>query len=197
MTSALTSHLCTHPNRLVFSCFAEWSAWGKESCFIFWWRRVKQQHLCIPEETVLRDGVIDFLLPWEEGWAAVSWYSPLLVRLLMLKMLTHSAWLPFLLLLCVVSTLWGYPFRPPLDLDVTPRTTVLFNGMIHMFCFSFIHSYNTEERDPPIRQVTVTMETNYGKKSSGTIHTHKALLISQSSLFILSNYFRYWVGLVM
>lgn len=48
----------------------------------------------------------------------------------MLKMLTHSAWLPFLLLLCVVSTLWGYPFRPPLDLDVTPRTTVLFNGLL-------------------------------------------------------------------
>lgn len=48
----------------------------------------------------------------------------------MLKMLTHSAWLPFLLLLCVVSTLWGYPFRPPLDLDVTPRTTVFFNGLL-------------------------------------------------------------------
>ncbi|XP_073690236.1 semaphorin-4G [Garra rufa] len=48
----------------------------------------------------------------------------------MLKMLTHSAWLPFLLLLCVVSTLWGYPFRPPLDLDVTPRTTVLSNGLM-------------------------------------------------------------------
>ncbi|XP_059422557.1 semaphorin-4G-like [Carassius carassius] len=48
----------------------------------------------------------------------------------MLKMLTHSAWLPFLLLVCVVSTMWGYPFRPPLDLDVTPRTTVLFNGLL-------------------------------------------------------------------
>lgn len=140
MTSALTSHFCTSPNCLVFSCFAEWSTRGKESCFIFWWRRVKQQHLCIPEETVLRDGMIDFLLPWEEGWTAISWYSPLLVRLLMLKMLTHSACLPFLLLLCVVSTLWGYPFRPPQDLDVTPRTTVLSNGMIHVL-FSFIHSF--------------------------------------------------------
>uniref|UniRef100_A0A8C2HRW7 Semaphorin-4G n=1 Tax=Cyprinus carpio TaxID=7962 RepID=A0A8C2HRW7_CYPCA len=48
----------------------------------------------------------------------------------MLKMLAHSAWLPFLLLMCVVSTLWGYPFRPPLDLDVTPRTTVLSNGLL-------------------------------------------------------------------
>ncbi|XP_016109090.1 semaphorin-4G-like [Sinocyclocheilus grahami] len=48
----------------------------------------------------------------------------------MLKMLTHSAWLLFLLLLGVVSTLWGYPFRPPLDLDVTPRTTVLSNGLL-------------------------------------------------------------------
>uniref|UniRef100_A0A673JSS4 Semaphorin-4G-like n=1 Tax=Sinocyclocheilus rhinocerous TaxID=307959 RepID=A0A673JSS4_9TELE len=50
----------------------------------------------------------------------------------MLKMLTHSARLPFLLLLCVVSTLWGYPFRPPLDLDVTPRTTVLSNGLLDL-----------------------------------------------------------------
>uniref|UniRef100_A0A8C2G7P5 Semaphorin-4G n=1 Tax=Cyprinus carpio TaxID=7962 RepID=A0A8C2G7P5_CYPCA len=32
--------------------------------------------------------------------------------------------------MCVVSTLWGYPFRPPLDLDVTPRTTVLSNGLL-------------------------------------------------------------------
>uniref|UniRef100_A0A672S482 Semaphorin 4G n=1 Tax=Sinocyclocheilus grahami TaxID=75366 RepID=A0A672S482_SINGR len=50
----------------------------------------------------------------------------------MLKMLTHSGRLPFLLLLCVVSTLWGYPFRPPLDLDVTPRTTVLSNGLLDL-----------------------------------------------------------------
>ncbi|XDV50044.1 hypothetical protein PO909_019171 [Leuciscus waleckii] len=45
-------------------------------------------------------------------------------------MMTHSAWLLFLLLLCIVSTLWGYPFRPPLDLDVTPRTTVFSNGLL-------------------------------------------------------------------
>uniref|UniRef100_A0A8C2KAU3 Semaphorin-4G-like n=1 Tax=Cyprinus carpio TaxID=7962 RepID=A0A8C2KAU3_CYPCA len=34
------------------------------------------------------------------------------------------------MLLGVVSTLWGYPFRPPLDLDVIPRTTVLSNGLL-------------------------------------------------------------------
>ncbi len=56
-----------------------------------------------------------------------------------------------------------------------------------VFIHSFIHSYYIEDRDSPIRQVTVTMETNNGKKSSVTIHTHKALLISQSSLYILSN----------
>ncbi|XP_052007596.1 semaphorin-4G-like [Xyrauchen texanus] len=49
----------------------------------------------------------------------------------MLKMMTHSAWLLFQLLLCILSTLWGYPFRPPLDLDVTPRTTVLSNGLLN------------------------------------------------------------------
>ncbi|XP_052469438.1 semaphorin-4G [Carassius gibelio] len=48
----------------------------------------------------------------------------------MLKMLTHSTCLLFFMLLAVVSTLWGYPFRPPLDLDVTPRTTVLSNGLL-------------------------------------------------------------------
>ncbi|KAI7805964.1 semaphorin-4G [Triplophysa rosa] len=48
----------------------------------------------------------------------------------MLKMLKHSAGLLILLFLCIVSTLWGYPFRPPLDLDVTPRTTVLLNGLL-------------------------------------------------------------------
>lgn len=62
-------------------------------------------------------------------------HSPLLVRL---KMMTHSAWLLFLLLLCIVSTLWGYPFRPPLDLDVTPRTTVFSNGMIQIMFFIMI-----------------------------------------------------------
>ncbi|XP_051946070.1 semaphorin-4G-like [Xyrauchen texanus] len=48
----------------------------------------------------------------------------------MFSMMTHSAWLLFQLLLCIVPTLWGYPFRPPLDLDVTPRTTVLSNGLL-------------------------------------------------------------------
>uniref|UniRef100_A0AAR2J8V2 Sema domain-containing protein n=1 Tax=Pygocentrus nattereri TaxID=42514 RepID=A0AAR2J8V2_PYGNA len=28
-----------------------------------------------------------------------------------------------------MSSLWAYPFRPPLDLDITPRTTVLSNGL--------------------------------------------------------------------
>lgn len=130
--------------------------------------------------------MIDVLLPWEEGWAAVSWYSPLLVRLLMLKMLTHSAWLPFLLLLCVVSTLWGYPFRPPLDLDVTPRTTVLSNGMIHMFCFLLIHIILKRKIHQSDKSLLLWKQIM--AKSSVSIHTHKALLISQSSLSTLSNY---------
>ncbi|XP_073776800.1 semaphorin-4G isoform X1 [Danio rerio] len=48
----------------------------------------------------------------------------------MWKMMNHRAWLLFLLLLYVVSSVWGYPFKPPLDLDVTPRTTVLFKGLL-------------------------------------------------------------------
>lgn len=61
---------------------------------------------------------------------AVPFDSPLLITLLMLKMLNHGAGLLFLLLSCILSTLWGYPFKPPLDLDVTPRTTVLSNGLL-------------------------------------------------------------------
>ncbi|TRY69624.1 hypothetical protein DNTS_032743 [Danionella cerebrum] len=43
---------------------------------------------------------------------------------------THREWLSSLLLLCVLPSLYGYPFRPPLDLDVTPRTTIYFTGLL-------------------------------------------------------------------
>ncbi|KAF5900931.1 semaphorin-4G-like, partial [Clarias magur] len=44
-------------------------------------------------------------------------------------MRSNVAWLSCLQLLCAMSTLTAFPLTPPLDLDVTPRTTVLFNEL--------------------------------------------------------------------
>ncbi|KAK1791570.1 hypothetical protein P4O66_013574, partial [Electrophorus voltai] len=55
--------------------------------------------------------------------------SALLGRLAVMRMTSDVAWLPYLQLLCSMSALWAYPFRPPLDLDVIPRTTVLYTGL--------------------------------------------------------------------
>ncbi|XP_053476981.1 semaphorin-4G isoform X6 [Ictalurus furcatus] len=46
-----------------------------------------------------------------------------------MRMRSNVAWLSCLQLLCAVSTLTAYPVTPPLDLDVTPRTTVLFSEL--------------------------------------------------------------------
>lgn len=40
----------------------------------------------------------------------------------------RSSAVRLLLLICCVCAAAGYPFRTPLDLDVTPRVTVLSNG---------------------------------------------------------------------
>ncbi|XP_076831390.1 semaphorin-4G [Brachyhypopomus gauderio] len=45
------------------------------------------------------------------------------------RMSSSVSWLRFLQLLCSLTALWAYPFRPPLDLDVTPRTTVFYDGL--------------------------------------------------------------------
>ncbi|KAL6487333.1 hypothetical protein MHYP_G00039590 [Metynnis hypsauchen] len=47
----------------------------------------------------------------------------------MVMMNRDVAWLSCLQLLCGMSSLWAYPIRPPLDLDITPRSTVLSNGL--------------------------------------------------------------------
>lgn len=36
----------------------------------------------------------------------------------------------FLLIVCMMSELYAFPFSPSLDLDVTPRTTVFFKGEV-------------------------------------------------------------------
>ncbi|KAJ8365287.1 hypothetical protein SKAU_G00141180 [Synaphobranchus kaupii] len=41
-----------------------------------------------------------------------------------------------LLFLAFATALWGFPFRPPLDLDVTPRITVFSNGLLGCRRFS-------------------------------------------------------------
>ncbi|CDQ69596.1 unnamed protein product [Oncorhynchus mykiss] len=43
---------------------------------------------------------------------------------------------PLLLLLCSLSGVWGFPFGPVLDMDVTPRTTVFSQGLLGCQRFS-------------------------------------------------------------
>ncbi|KAM9715478.1 semaphorin-4G isoform 2-T2 [Menidia menidia] len=43
---------------------------------------------------------------------------------------TFLVMLPLLMLLSRLSPLWAFPFSPSLDLDVTPRTTVIAKGMM-------------------------------------------------------------------
>ncbi|KAG7492581.1 hypothetical protein MATL_G00015820 [Megalops atlanticus] len=54
----------------------------------------------------------------------------------MLKMASRASALRPLLFLCVLTAVWGFPFRPSLDLDVTPRITVFSNGLLGCRRFS-------------------------------------------------------------
>ncbi|KAJ8416157.1 hypothetical protein AAFF_G00381790 [Aldrovandia affinis] len=51
-------------------------------------------------------------------------------------MARHASPLCPLLFLACATALWGFPFRPTLDLDVTPRITVLSNGLLGCRRFS-------------------------------------------------------------
>ncbi|XP_062374942.1 semaphorin-4G-like isoform X1 [Sardina pilchardus] len=87
-------------------------------------------------------------------------------------MATHDALLLLLVLWLRCVSVWGgYPFRPPMELDVTPRTTVFASGLLGCERFQgSVVNYSTlllEEKGERVEKAEEAGEAQGGEESEG------------------------------